>query len=436
MTNAETLARRFARGETDREETAAVVGSLLLEEPPSAGSELEVEPRPVPAAYASVFAKAERRVAELAGGDLDERRRAAELLAELEALPGDEARLAAVEHDLRFHSWSLAERLRERSLAECAEHLDGCRESARLAVAVAERVPAGPESEALRADLRALAWAQLGNAERIAGDLRAADAAFLTARKLLDEGTGDPLSRAQMLGFFASLRSDQSRFDEGVELAAQAARLYRRAGDLHGYGRTLIKLATFHAYRDELVLACARLDEALTHLDPILEPRLLFAARHNRASYLERAGRLDEAAAELAAAEPLAEATLDRLRLGWLSGRLALRRGDAAAGERALLEARADFLNHGLGYETAQVSLELAVLYAEQGRTADQRRLAREVVPLFAARDVHPEARVALALYCDAARTEAVSASLAREVADYLGRAHGRPGLVFRDPGS
>jgi DNA-binding helix-hairpin-helix protein with protein kinase domain len=82
------------------------------------------------------------------------------------------------------------------------------------------------------------------------------------------------------------------------------------------------------------------------------------------------------------------------------------------------------------------VSLELAALYAAQGRAADQRRLAEEMVPLFAARGVHPEARAALALYCDAARAEAAPAALAREVADYLARARNRPGVPFSPRGA
>jgi hypothetical protein len=426
------LARRFARGETDRAESAALVRALLREEPPT-GATLGPAPQPGPGAYASVLAAAEQRAALLADGDAGEQRRAAELLVELDALDGEQARLAAIESDLRFQSWALAGLLGERSLAAGTENPERCRELARLAVTVADREPAGPESAALRSDLRALAWAQRGNAERIAGELRAAEAAIREAEKLLDSGTGDPLLRARILSLLASLRSDQSRFAEAVGLADQAARLYRRGGDLHGCGRTLIKLASFHAYRDELDLACAQLDRALASLDPALEPRLLFAAHHNRASYRERAGRLAEAAAELALAEPLARATLDRVRLAWLAGRIALRRGDAAAGERSLLQARADFLAHGLAYETAQVSLELAALYAELGRTADQRRLAEEMVPLFAARDVHPEARAALLLFCDAARREAATASLAQEVAEYLDRAHGRPRLAFRN---
>jgi tetratricopeptide (TPR) repeat protein len=426
-----TLALRFARGEAGREETAALVGALLLEEPPAAPAPFDLEPVPAADAYVSVLSGLEQRAVELSGRDAEERRLAAELLARLDTLVTSRERRRSIENDPQHHSWTFAELLRERSSAEAAENPERSRELARYAVEVAGRVPAGPESEALRADLRALAWAQLGNAERTAGELRAAEGAFRAAWDLLERGTVDSIARARVLSLHASLRGDQSRFDEAIGLASRAARLYRRAGDLHGYGRTLIKLATFHAYRDELDVACVRLDEAVPHIDPAREPRTLFAVHFNRAMYLERAGRLDEAAVELEIAKPLAPTAIDQIRLGWLSGLLTFRRGDTEAGERELLAAREAYLGQGLAYETAQVSLDLAVLYAEQGRTADQHRLAREIVPLFAARDVHPEARAALALYCDAARAEGVSASLARELADYLERAHDRPRLVF-----
>ncbi len=423
------LALRFERGETDREETLAVLRAVLVEEPPD-----DAAPEPPPAgAYEEALERAIAAAPALERRDRDERRGASEMLDVLLALPEGE-RESAVESRPEFHAWALADLLRQRSFAAGTEDAARSRHLARLAVAVAERAPE-VGGERLRADLLGAAWAQLGNAERVATDLPAAAAALAAALDHLARGTGDPLPRARALSFLASLRSDQSRFDEAVEMARRAGSLYRRAGDDHGYGRTLLKLATFHAYRDELDLACGRLDEALGHLDPEAEPRLVLLARHNRASYLERAGRLDEAATELAAARPLAEAALDRLRLRWLEGRLELARSGAAVGEKILAEARAGFIEAGLGYEAAQVSLELAVLYAEQGRTADQRRLAEEMVPLFAARGVHPEARAALVLYCDAARAEAVSARLAREVGDYLDRAHGRPRLAFRHGG-
>jgi tetratricopeptide (TPR) repeat protein len=425
------LFRRFRCGETDRAETAEAVRAILLQPPPEA-EEGGREPRPDPILYAGTLERALAAAAALDAEDRAERRRAEERLAALDALPAAERR-EAVEDDPRHHTWAFAELLRERSFSEGPEHPERSLELARLAVAVAGRVPEGAETEPLRADLRALAAGQLGNAERVAGDLRAAEAAFRAAREQLDRGTGDPLPHARMLSCLASLRSDQSRYDEAVETAKRAAALYRRAGDRHGVGRTLIQLATFHAYRDEPERACRRLDEALTNLDPAAEPRLLFAAHHNRASYLERLGRLDEAAAELEEARTLARAALDRLRLDWLSGRIALARGEAEAGERALLAVRDAFVARGLAYETAQVSLELAALYAERGRIADQRRLAEEMVPLFAARDVHPEARAALTLYCDAARAETASAALIREVAGRVDHAKRLRRQPFRD---
>lgn len=429
------LALRFERGETDREETLAVLRAVLALEPeaPDAGQEPpDDDAAPPPAAYEEALERAFAAAPALTQRDRDGRRRAADLLDRLLALPEGE-RESAVEGEPDYRSWALADLLRERSFAAGTEDAARSRHLARLAVAVAERAPE-VGGERLRADLLGAAWAQLGNAERIATDLPAADAALAAALEQLGRGTGDPLPRARALSFLASLRSDQSRFDEAVEMARRAGSLYRRAGDVHGYGRTLLQLATFHSYRDELDLACSLLDEALGHLDPEAEPRLVLIARHNRVSYLERAGRLDEAATELAAAKGLSESALDRLRLRWLEGRLELARS-GPAGEEILTEVRREFLGRGLGYEAAQVSLELAVLYAEQGRTADQRRLAEEMVPLFAARGVHPEAQAALALYCDAARAEAVSASLAREVGDYLDRAQGRPRVAFRRDG-
>lgn len=420
MTPTNEIAERLARGTATAEETGQLVRAVLLEGRPEEADESVIEPAVRAADHRTTVELVAARIEALEAQVAGERQRAEVTVAAEPIQP----------------TWALVELLCERSFAAGPDHPERSRELARLAVDLAARIDDGPESEPLRADLRGLAWAQLGNAERIASDLHAAETAFERAGEHLRAGTGDPLARARLLGFRASLQSDRSHFDQAVELARRAASLYRRLGDEHGVGRTLLKLATFHAYRDELEAACDRLDEALGLLDAEREPRLQFVAHHNRASYLERAGRLDEASAELAAAGELAEARLDRLRLRWLAGRIALRRGELASGEQSLGEVRSAFVDRGLGYEAAQVSLELAVLYAEQGRLADQKRLAEEIVPLFAARGVHPEARAAIALYCDAARREAATATLARAVADYLDRARDRPGLAFRQPGS
>jgi hypothetical protein len=53
--------------------------------------------------------------------------------------------------------------------------------------------------------------------------------------------------------------------------------------------------------------------------------------------------------------------------------------------QRALLEKQ-------MGYDAALVSLDLAILYAQEGQTAELKRLADEVIPAFESREVHREA--------------------------------------------
>jgi tetratricopeptide (TPR) repeat protein len=424
---------RFLRAESAAAETAAVVRAALL----AGGDPQPWRPAATAAAsYAAALDRARAAAATLVGDTAGEEARAAGLADELAALPPAERR-TAVERDRRFHTWAAAAALRQASFDACTEDAARAVELAGLAVAALDAAPASPgPGERTAADLRALTVGQLANAQRVATDLRAAERSFGRAFEALAQGTGDPAVRSRLQSLAASLRSDQGRFADAVSLARRAARGYLRLGDHHGYGRTLLKQASFHTHRDELEEACAVLAEALDHIDAAAEPRLAFAARHNRAFYLESLGHLEQAESELAAAEPLCRAPLDRVRFTWLRGRLAIkaamRRGtDPAAGEADLWRAREDFLGHGIGYAAALVSLDLAVLYAEQGRGADMRRLAEEMMPIFASRDVHDEARAALRLWADAARTEAAGVSLVRDVAAYLERARHQPGLRF-----
>jgi hypothetical protein len=64
--------------------------------------------------------------------------------------------------------------------------------------------------------------------------------------------------------------------------------------------------------------------------------------------------------------------------------------------ERALLSVRAGFLDRKLGYDAALVSLDLAMLYLRQSRTAELKELAEQMHPVFEAEDIHREALAAL----------------------------------------
>ena len=57
-------------------------------------------------------------------------------------------------------------------------------------------------------------------------------------------------------------------------------------------------------------------------------------------------------------------------------------------------------------YDTALVSLDLASLYAEQGRMAELKRIAEEMVPFFSSRQIHREALAALDYWRQAVEAE------------------------------
>ncbi len=85
----------------------------------------------------------------------------------------------------------------------------------------------------------------------------------------------------------------------------------------------------------------------------------------------------------------------------------------------------------GNGYDAAMVTMELVLLYLRQDRTADVKRAAEEMVPIFHAQDVHREALAALVLFQDAARREELTVRKVHEIAAYLREARGNPGLRF-----
>jgi hypothetical protein len=79
----------------------------------------------------------------------------------------------------------------------------------------------------------------------------------------------------------------------------------------------------------------------------------------------------------------------------------------------------------------AAVSLDLAVLYVAQGRGAEVRRLAAEILPIFRSRELHREAIAALIALRQASRMETRSTRLLAEIRAHLDRARRDPKLRF-----
>jgi tetratricopeptide (TPR) repeat protein len=387
--------------------------------------------------YEGAFTRVKARIEAVGAAICVEGERADKLIDRVASLTAEELQEAAETQDGEsdLATWEACRRLSELSASVVNSEPRRAVGFARLAAGVATKVAAQDAQSPLTADLEAAAWAQLGNALRVATDLRAAEEALDTAENFLVQGTGDPIGRAQLVGFMASLRADQRQYKASLALYRQARRLARRAGDAHLAGRILFNEARVHAYLKDDTRAIRDLERALRSIDPAIEPRLALVARHNLLSYLEGAGRVEEAWQGLAAVRTLAQTvgeSLDRVRLTWLEGRIAARRDDLDHAESCYSEARDTLTMHELGYDVALVSLELAKVYLRQGATAKVKRLASSLVSVFAAHDVQHEARRALRVVCQAAEAERVGLALVDEVQDYLERARSEPSLRFR----
>lgn len=355
------------------------------------------------------------------------------LLGTLLALPA-ERRSEMLAGDPRFHSWPLADLVLDRSHETSFEDPTRGEELADLGMAVIETLVGGDVGEPLLNDLRARAQAALANCRRMQSDHRRAEDALAAARRALSAGTGDPLERARILDLEASLRKEQRRFDEAARLLRRAIAAYRSADETRRAGRAQIKLSSLYRLAGRPDDAVAVLREAVRDLRSAADHRLHLCAAHNLAVVLTESGQYLEAHRIFHDAATLYQRFDDtwteRRRL-WLEGRIHLGVGHLDAAARCLEQARVGFLEQEIVYDAALVSLDLAEVYAAQGRTAELRRLGREMFPVFEARGIHREAKRALDLFRRASEVDLVSTGLVRRLVAYLRRARHDPGIEF-----
>lgn len=359
------------------------------------------------------------------------RRWAAERWAGLKTLsaPRQDAALRVLLGDER--SWALAERLCAASTAAAAHRADEARRLAQLAVRVAGQVP-GDERWRLR--LQGYCENFLANALRVEGDYNAAALAFSQADKLWSQGEGgDPaglLDSTRRLDLKASFLKYQGHNEEALALLENALEGARTDA---ARGRLLIQKATTLEFAGKFEEALQALDRA----EPFIEAndhRTLILHKFNKCVNLAHLDLYREAEALLSLVEVLAadlNTELTSVRVRWLKGRIASGLGRTAEAMAALTQVRQHFNKEQMAYDYALVSLELATLHLEQGRTRLVQEMADEMMWIFNSQRVHEYALAALALFCQAARKEEAQADWTRRLIKYLYRAQHNPDLRF-----
>lgn len=437
------LLERFMRNETEGEERRRVVRHLLsgcarcvavtrrfwsLGEGGQAGQAALPEDFH-PASYGGVFERLAEGGFQREREVLADRREAPSLLAELLGLPRSEG-LARIEAGRRFQTPALCELL----IGESQRTGDPVLAAvwAEWAVAVAERLDARRYGLLLTRGLRGRAWAWLGNARRLAGDLRGAGEALDRAEEPLLEGA-DPMEGAELEELKARLLAAQGRSREAEHRLDRTLSLYRTLGERHLEARVLIQKGTIRGWSQDpeaVSQAIRLLEEGLALLagedgGEGGDPSLLAFGLHRLALLLAEAPgiRRAEALGIIQRARAIYEERGDGpnlIRLRHLEGKIADARGDEETAEAAFLEARQGYVAEGLGGEAAETLFDLAILYTRQGRSPEVHRLTENLLPILRTRDIRQGVAVALLFFRRLVETGHATLDVLCEVARYV----------------
>lgn len=396
---------------------AAIVSFLARRNASGEGAGLEI-----PMEETALLAVGAYRVEEAAAAPVRQTpeealREAEEVWAALERFPISRRRALLERAPRASRNWALALGIGESSVRAAADKADEALELADLALFVAERIP---EEESRRSRIRAFSRAWVANARRVANDQDGADEAFTQVWGFwpADAESDSLLPEWRLLGLEASLRRDQRRFPEALELLGRA-----RAScgdDTAAVARILLKQEFVFDQMGDIQGALAAVAESAPFVEATGDSGLLFSFGFKTVNNLCHLHRYAEAQEMLPRVQEQAAAQNNRLnsiRVDWLSARIAAglgRRDEAIAGLEQVQQA---FTDMKLPYDAALASLDLAVLWLEAGRTAEVQVLAVGMKWIFEAKKIEPEAMASLRLFCEAAEREAATVELARRVA-------------------
>lgn len=418
----------FVRGELSELRMREVVRHLLLPCPPCAALLAEamqpvVAPAPVPEdEYDAALDRALQK-ALLHEGVLRRRKAEARRLEEVFARDG----MKAIP-DVPWETDPLAlyDALLARSWALRHDDPGAMIQFADLALKQAQVLDACEHGVLQVADLQCRAWAELGNALRVADRHVEAWQALYMARELFEQGTKDELLDVRVTELDASLAADRRQFAVAQLKLTRVFRYYRRTRNQHLAGRTLILKGLYTNYAGNVEEAIQLLRQGRALLDPKRDQDLHYSAVHNELLCLVNAGRYPEAKRlriERSRELSWGRGRVSQLRLRAIDGRLDVADGKFARAEEIFREAKQGFLELGRKFHSAIASLDLAEVLLRLGRWVEAKEEALEAIELFKALNIGLEAYASVILLREAFELRRVTPSLIVEIADHLRRA-------------
>lgn len=283
-------------------------------------------------------------------------------------------------------------------------------------------------------DFQARAWGELANAHRAADHLDEAGEMFDRAFEHFRHGTGDKFIEVRLHDLQASYYGTRRWFKLALKSLDVVYAIHTRNGDSYLAGRALVSKALYTIYSGQPESALPFLDQAQSMIDEARDPQLACDAMQNRLLALVEARLFPEARKVLflntTRFQELAGG-INQIKLEWLKARIDAGLGSLTSAELTFLEVRRGFEAAGMGFATALVTLELALVHLRQGQAGEARKEAIEAGEVFRKLKVHRELLVAMGVVQRCFGIGAATVTLLESVIEYARRAEHDPGLRF-----
>ncbi len=350
-------------------------------------------------------------------GARDDRLEAEDLWQKIRDLPFDEQGREVRGH--LFRSQILFDLLRRKSRLEGRKNRQRGIEVAKLALISLEK---GDEVFGERIyELRALGWAWLGNAHRLALDLLAAASAFKQADRewAAPRAKRDPTILASMCALKGSLLMVRREYVAAIQELDRSLAIFRQSGEAVAVARELITRATIHIYAGEPSAAVDDLREAAGLIDEDEEKELAFAICGNLANALARSDQTKDATKELQRARQLEQTIEDPLGttiLDCIEGDLKVLHGDIEGAKQIYQRARTGFCDAGERNHFGVVSVDLMVVHSMQDDWERVGTLATETLPILSSLTLHSETLAIINVLAQAVEAGSISSRLLKDL--------------------
>ena len=296
-------------------------------------------------------------------------------------------RRMAIRNNPDLHTWGTFELLlAEAKRVEAEQPLESL-DLAYAALEVADLLAPGAYGEERIHDLRAGAWAFLGNLKRRAGDFPGAEEALRSAAESLEQGSEEPYGEANVLSMTASLLTDLGELERATDLLEDAAVLARTVRDRALEGRLRIKQAGNIGLIDPARgLKLAERGLRLLRRSKSEDRHTELGGVHIMTFCTNEIGETEEARATLEAYRFLYEAFPDPAtqgRLLLLDGLICRNEGRLDESERLLHRLVEHYAGEGLAFDLTLATLEWAEALVLLGRHREAAGVLREVYPLI-----------------------------------------------------